>query len=114
MREKYGAKNPKSWMLRFHSQTAGSTLTAQEPLNNVVRTTLQALAAVLGNVYPVCTGGNYHLKAEFENGDIWIGQSRITSQPHPPIRRGSMPPACGAFPTLSWSRAASTSSGRTR
>src|SRR5437588_791627 len=48
MREQYGAKDPRSWMLRTHAQTAGVSLTAQQPLNNVVRTTLQALAAVLG------------------------------------------------------------------
>jgi methylmalonyl-CoA mutase N-terminal domain/subunit len=48
MRERFGARNPKSQMLRFHSQTAGVTLQAQQPLVNVVRVTLQALAAVLG------------------------------------------------------------------
>ncbi len=48
MKEKFGAKNPKSWMLRFHVQTAGSSLTAQQPDNNVVRTALEALSAVLG------------------------------------------------------------------
>jgi methylmalonyl-CoA mutase N-terminal domain/subunit len=48
MRERFHAKTPRSWMLRTHAQTAGVTLTAQQPLNNVVRTTLQALAAVLG------------------------------------------------------------------
>ena len=48
MRERFGAENPRSWMLRFHTQTAGVTLTAQQPDNNVVRTTMQALAAVLG------------------------------------------------------------------
>jgi methylmalonyl-CoA mutase N-terminal domain/subunit len=48
MRDRFGAKNPHSLMLRFHAQTAGSSLTAQQPENNVVRTTLQALAAVLG------------------------------------------------------------------
>ena len=48
MRERFGAENPRSWMLRFHTQTAGVTLTAQQPDNNVVRTTLQALSAVLG------------------------------------------------------------------
>ncbi|MBI2873394.1 MAG: methylmalonyl-CoA mutase family protein [Chloroflexi bacterium] len=48
MRERFRAKNPRSWMLRFHTQTAGVTLTAQQPDNNVVRTTVQALAAVLG------------------------------------------------------------------
>ena len=48
MRDRFGAKNERSWKLRFHSQTAGVSLTAQQPYNNVVRTALQALAAVLG------------------------------------------------------------------
>ena len=48
MRERFGAKNPRSWMLRFHTQTAGVALTAQQPDNNVIRTTVQALSAVLG------------------------------------------------------------------
>ena len=48
MRERFGAKNPRSWMLRFHTQTAGVTLTAQQPDNNLIRSTVQALAAVLG------------------------------------------------------------------
>ncbi|MBY0547168.1 MAG: methylmalonyl-CoA mutase [Candidatus Obscuribacterales bacterium] len=48
MKEKFGAKNPKSWTLRFHVQTAGSSLTAQQPDNNIVRTALEALSAVLG------------------------------------------------------------------
>ncbi|MEW6522555.1 MAG: methylmalonyl-CoA mutase family protein [Bacillota bacterium] len=55
MKEKFGAKNPKSWMLRFHTQTAGSTLTAQQPDNNVVRVALQALAAVLGGTQSLHT-----------------------------------------------------------
>ncbi len=55
MRERYGAKNPRSWMLRFHTQTAGCSLTAQQPVNNVVRTTLQALAAVLGGTQSLHT-----------------------------------------------------------
>jgi methylmalonyl-CoA mutase N-terminal domain/subunit len=48
MRERFGAKDPRSWMLRFHAQTAGSSLTAQQPENNIVRVAIQALAAVLG------------------------------------------------------------------
>jgi methylmalonyl-CoA mutase N-terminal domain/subunit len=48
MRERFGAKNPRSWWLRFHAQTAGCSLTAQQPEVNIVRTTIQALAAVLG------------------------------------------------------------------
>jgi methylmalonyl-CoA mutase, N-terminal domain len=55
MKERFGAKNPKSLMLRFHTQTAGSTLTAQQPEVNVVRTTIQALAAVLGGTQSLHT-----------------------------------------------------------
>jgi methylmalonyl-CoA mutase, N-terminal domain len=55
MRERFGAKSPKSWMLRFHTQTGGVTLTAQQPDNNVVRVTLQALAAVLGGTQSLHT-----------------------------------------------------------
>lgn len=55
MRHEFNAKDPKSWMLRFHTQTGGSTLTAQEPLNNVVRTAYQALAAVLGGTQSLHT-----------------------------------------------------------
>jgi methylmalonyl-CoA mutase N-terminal domain/subunit len=55
MRERFGAKNPRSWMLRAHAQTAGVSLVAQQPLNNVVRTTLQALAGVLGGTQSLHT-----------------------------------------------------------
>ncbi|MEO8501177.1 MAG: methylmalonyl-CoA mutase family protein, partial [Vicinamibacteria bacterium] len=55
MRERFGAKNPRSWMCRFHTQTAGVSLTAQQPVNNVVRTALQALAAVLGGTQSLHT-----------------------------------------------------------
>ena len=55
MRNRFGAKNPRSWMLRFHTQTAGVSLTAQQPDNNVVRTTIQALAAVLGGTQSLHT-----------------------------------------------------------
>ncbi|NPA90371.1 MAG: methylmalonyl-CoA mutase family protein [Chloroflexi bacterium] len=55
MRDRYGAKNPRSWLLRFHAQTAGCTLTAQQPENNIVRVTLQALAAVLGGAQSIHT-----------------------------------------------------------
>jgi methylmalonyl-CoA mutase, N-terminal domain len=55
MREHFGARDPKSWQLRFHTQTAGSTLTAQQPENNVVRVTLQALAAVMGGTQSLHT-----------------------------------------------------------
>src|SRR5271154_613234 len=55
MREHFKAKNPRSWMMRFHTQTAGSTLTAQQPENNIVRTAIQALAAVLGGTQSLHT-----------------------------------------------------------
>jgi methylmalonyl-CoA mutase N-terminal domain/subunit len=55
MRERYGAKDPRSWMLRFHSQTAGVTLTAQQPMNNIVRVAYQAMAAVLGGTQSLHT-----------------------------------------------------------
>jgi methylmalonyl-CoA mutase N-terminal domain/subunit len=55
MKERYGAKSPRSWMMRFHSQTAGVTLTAQQPTNNVVRVAYQALAAVLGGTQSLHT-----------------------------------------------------------
>jgi len=55
MKEKYGAKNPRSWWLRFHSQTAGCSLTAQQPENNIVRTAFQAMSAVLGGTQSLHT-----------------------------------------------------------
>jgi methylmalonyl-CoA mutase N-terminal domain/subunit len=55
MRERFGAKNPRSWLLRAHAQTAGVSLVAQQPLNNVVRTALQALSGVLGGVQSMHT-----------------------------------------------------------
>jgi methylmalonyl-CoA mutase, N-terminal domain len=55
MRERFGAKNERSWALRFHTQTAGCSLTAQQPYNNVVRTALQALAAVMGGTQSLHT-----------------------------------------------------------
>ncbi|HOV06287.1 MAG TPA: methylmalonyl-CoA mutase family protein [Anaerolineaceae bacterium] len=55
MKERFGAKDPKSWMLRFHTQTGGSTLTAQQPENNIVRVAIQALAAVMGGTQSLHT-----------------------------------------------------------
>jgi methylmalonyl-CoA mutase N-terminal domain/subunit len=55
LREKYGAKNPRSWLMRFHTQTAGVSLTAQQPEVNIVRTALEALAAVLGGTQSLHT-----------------------------------------------------------
>jgi methylmalonyl-CoA mutase, N-terminal domain len=55
MRETFGAKDPRSWLLRFHTQTAGVSLTAQQPMNNVVRVAIQALAAVIGGTQSLHT-----------------------------------------------------------
>jgi methylmalonyl-CoA mutase N-terminal domain/subunit len=55
LRDTYGAKNPKSWLMRFHTQTAGVSLTAQQPLNNIVRTAIEALAGVLGGTQSLHT-----------------------------------------------------------
>jgi methylmalonyl-CoA mutase N-terminal domain/subunit len=55
MREKYNAQDPRSWLMRFHTQTAGCTLTAQQPENNIIRTAFQALAAVLGGTQSLHT-----------------------------------------------------------
>ena len=55
MKGRYGAKDPRSWMLRFHSQTAGVTLTAQQPMNNVIRVAYQAMAAALGGTQSLHT-----------------------------------------------------------
>ncbi len=55
MRERFGAKNTASWMLRFHTQTSGVSLTAQQPINNIIRVTIQALAAVLGGTQSLHT-----------------------------------------------------------
>src|SRR5699024_10547757 len=55
MREKYKAKNPKSWTLRYHTHNGGSTVTVQQPDNNIVRVTLQALAAVMGGTQSLHT-----------------------------------------------------------
>ena len=57
MKERFGAVNPKAWRMRFHAQTAGSTLTAQQPFNNIVRVAVQALAATLGGCQSLHTNG---------------------------------------------------------
>jgi methylmalonyl-CoA mutase N-terminal domain/subunit len=55
MRERFGAQKPESWKMRFHTQTAGCSLTAQQPMNNIVRTTVQALAAIMGGTQSLHT-----------------------------------------------------------
>ena len=63
MKERFGAVNPKAWRMRFHAQTAGSTLTAHQPFNNIVRVAVQALAATLGGCQSLHTNGKGHLRS---------------------------------------------------
>jgi methylmalonyl-CoA mutase N-terminal domain/subunit len=58
LRETFGARNPKSWLMRFHTQTAGVSLTAQQPLNNIARTAIEALAGVLGGTQSLHTNSH--------------------------------------------------------
>ena len=58
LRERFGAKDPRSWRMRFHTQTAGVSLTAQQPLNNIVRTAIEALAGVLGGTQSLHTNSS--------------------------------------------------------
>jgi methylmalonyl-CoA mutase N-terminal domain/subunit len=83
MKERFKAKDPRSWMLRFHSQTAGSTLTAQQPYNNVMRVTLQALSAVLGGTQSLHTNSldeALALPSEFAAGIALRTQQLIASE----------------------------------
>ena len=76
MRDRFGATNPRAQQLRFHTQTAGSTLTAQQPDNNIVRVALQALAAVLGGTQSLhCNGRDEALALPTE-------ESRATRAAH--------------------------------
>src|SRR5262245_43914464 len=82
MRERFGAKNPRSWLLRTHAQTAGVSLMAQQPLNNVVRTTMQALAAVLGGTQSLHTNSydeTYALPTE-EAVTIALATQRVMAE----------------------------------
>ena len=68
MRDRFGATNPRAQQLRFHTQTAGSTLTAQQPDNNIVRVALQALAAVLGGTQSLHCNGRDEALAPADRG----------------------------------------------
>ena len=87
-RDEFGCNDPRSQMLRFHTQTGGSTLTAQEPDNNVVRVTLQALAAVLGGTQSLHTNGKDEALAlptaeERQGGAAHAADHRATSRASP-------------------------------
>jgi methylmalonyl-CoA mutase N-terminal domain/subunit len=88
MRETFGAKNPRSWLLRFHTQTAGVSLTAQQPENNAVRVAIQALAAVLGGTQSLHTNSldealalpsEYAVKIALRTQQIIAHESGVTN-----------------------------------
>jgi methylmalonyl-CoA mutase, N-terminal domain len=82
MRQRFGAKNPRAWILRAHAQTAGVSLVAQQPLNNVVRTTIQALAAVLGGTQSLHTNSydeTYALPTE-ESASLALRTQQIIAE----------------------------------
>ena len=93
MRDRFGATNPRAQQLRFHTQTAGSTLTAQQPDNNIVRVALQALAAVLGGTQSLhCNGRDEALALPTEESardraaDAAGHRRRNAASPTPSIR----------------------------
>jgi methylmalonyl-CoA mutase N-terminal domain/subunit len=92
MRETFGAKNPRSWLLRFHTQTAGCSLTAQQPENNIVRTAWQALAAVLGGTQSLHTNsmdealalpGEYAVKIALRTQQLIAHESGVVNSVDP-------------------------------
>jgi methylmalonyl-CoA mutase N-terminal domain/subunit len=92
MRETFGAKSPRSWLLRFHTQTAGCSLTAQQPENNVVRTAWQALAAVLGGTQSLHTNSmdealalpsEYAVKVALRTQQLIAHESGVTNTVDP-------------------------------
>ena len=112
LRETFGAKNPRSWLMRFHTQTAGVSLTAQQPLNNIVRTAIEALAGVLGGTQSLHTNSyDEALALPTEDGGADRAAHAADHRPrdrrdqhHRParrllLRRGADRPDGGARPT---------------
>jgi methylmalonyl-CoA mutase N-terminal domain/subunit len=102
MREQFQAQDPRSWMLRFHTQTAGSMLTAQQPENNVVRVTLQALSAVLGGTQSLHTNSRdeaLSLPTE-ESVQIALRTQQIIA--HESGIADSIDPLAGSYLVESW------------
>jgi len=92
MRERFGAQNPRSMMLRFHAQTSGASLTAQQPDNNIARVTLQALAAVLGGAQSLHTNGRDEAlglpteesaRVALRTQQILANEAGVTQEPDP-------------------------------
>lgn len=102
MRERFGAKNPQSWMLRFHTQTAGSMLTAQQPENNVVRVTLQALAAVLGGTQSLHTNSREEALSLPTEESVQIALRTQQIIAHESGVADSIDPLAGSYLVESW------------
>ena len=102
MRERFEAQNPKSWMLRFHTQTAGSMLTAQQPENNVVRVTLQALAAVLGGTQSLHTNSRDEALSLPTEESVQIALRTQQVIAHESGLADSIDPLAGSYLLESW------------
>ncbi len=112
MRERHGAKNPRSWLMRFHSQTAGVSLTAQQPEVNIVRTAIEALAAVLGGTQSLHTNSfdealalptERAVRIALRTQQVIAHESGVVNTDRPArrvvVHRGPHEPAGGARPT---------------
>lgn len=102
MRGRFQAQNPKSWMLRFHTQTAGSMLTAQQPENNVIRITLQALAAVLGGTQSLHTNSRDEALSLPTEGSVQIALRTQQIMAHESGVADSIDPLAGSYLIESW------------
>jgi methylmalonyl-CoA mutase N-terminal domain/subunit len=102
MRERFGAQDPKSCMLRFHTQTAGSMLTAQQPENNVVRVTLQALAAVLGGTQSLHTNSRDEALSLPTEGSVQIALRTQQIVGYESGVADSIDPLAGSYLVESW------------
>ncbi len=102
MRERFGAQDPKSWMLRFHTQTAGSMLTAQQPENNTIRVTLQALAAVWGGTQSLHTNSRDEALSLPTEGAVQIALRTQQIIAHESGVADSIDPLAGSYLVESW------------
>ena len=102
MRKRFEAQKPKSWMLRFHTQTAGSMLTAQQPENNVVRVTLQALAAVLGGTQSLHTNSRDEALSLPTEESVQIALRTQQVIAHESGVADSIDPLAGSYLVESW------------
>jgi methylmalonyl-CoA mutase N-terminal domain/subunit len=102
MRDRFGALDPRSWRLRFHTQTAGSMLTAQQPENNVVRVTLQALAAVLGGTQSLHTNSRDEALSLPTEGSVQIALRTQQIIAHESGVADSIDPLAGSYLIESW------------